>query len=429
MGVTRHVLEGGKRITGRTRAVVLFLMELPSNLAQLLDPNALRPLEKHNIFSLASGFTYGPVQGGRNGYLLVSAWDDGLDQAVVKLVRVRDGRVLHRWVPDIEAILDAANTSINERVHAQAKLGYVRSNTLLIHPLLMNDGSLIFQVGAIFKIDQNGRIVWIHKAMCHHSVELDEEGKVWICSYNDDGRNADKYQLTDDVIVQLSPEDGRVLYQKSVFEILMENGYNRGEFFICPTSYRMQSYLDYIHLNDIEPVLADSHYWKKGDLFLSLRNQNMILLYRPSTGKIIWQQNGPWLRQHDVCIVDSTKIGIFGNNVMEAFYPDADDVFVDGHNIQYVYDFSRKSLLTPYNTLFASLAIKTRTQGRSRILADGRIFVEDTNEGRSLLGDDGKVLWVYVEGINKKRLRMTGWNRYLTEEEFSRLTFIRTREE
>ena len=45
---------------------------------------------------------------------------------------------------------------------------------------------------------------------------------------------------------------------------------------------------DGLHLNDIQPALTDSPYWKKGDLFLSLRHKSLILLYRPSTGKIIW---------------------------------------------------------------------------------------------------------------------------------------------
>lgn len=427
MAATHHVLSGGKHITGRSRAVLLFLIKLPSNMARLFDPHALHPLEKHNLYSLPNGFTYASSAVDRSGYLLVSAWEDGPDQALVKLVRIRDGRVLHRWVPDIKEVMAVANSVVNDRVHAQAKLRFLKSNTLLIHPLLLSDGSLIFQTGAIFKIDKDGHMVWIRKAMSHHSLEQDADGMIWSCSYNESGRHADKYRMTDDVIVRLSPDDGRVLFQKSVFEILMENGYNRGEFFICPMSDRKQSYLDYIHLNDIQPAVTDTPYWKKGDLFLSLRNQNLVLLYRPSTNRIIWQQNGPWLRQHDVCIIDSSKIGVFGNNIIEA--ERYDDSFVDGHNVQYVYDFSTRSLSTPYDTLFSTLAIKTRTQGRSRILPDGHIFVEDTNEGRTLLGDRQKAVWTFVDGIDAKRLRVTGWNRYLTEEEFSAQSFIRNKED
>ena len=45
---------------------------------------------------------------------------------------------------------------------------------------------------------------------------------------------------------------------------------------------------DPIHINDIEPVKFGGKYWKEGDVFLSLGHQSMIMLYRPSTNKVIW---------------------------------------------------------------------------------------------------------------------------------------------
>ena len=42
-----------------------------------------------------------------------------------------------------------------------------------------------------------------------------------------------------------------------------------------------------IHLNDIEPVLKDGKFWKKGDLFLSSRSQSAIIHYRPKLNKVV----------------------------------------------------------------------------------------------------------------------------------------------
>ena len=53
--------------------------------------------------------------------------------------------------------------------------------------------------------------------------------------------------------------------------------------------------------------------WKKGDLFLSLRNVSAVLLYRPSTDQIVWMKRGPWIGQHDVDILDDHRIGIYDN--------------------------------------------------------------------------------------------------------------------
>ena len=64
---------------------------------------------------------------------------------------------------------------------------------------------------------------------------------------------------------------------------------------------------DPFHLNDIEPVLKSSCYWKKGDVFISLRNRSMIFLYRLKTNKIIWYKTGITSQQHDIDIILKSK--------------------------------------------------------------------------------------------------------------------------
>jgi hypothetical protein len=149
-----------------------------------------------------------------------------------------------------------------------------------------------------------------------------------------------------------------------------------------------------------------------------------VLLYRPSTNKIIWSQNGPWLRQHDVDVIDSTRIGIFGNNVIDAKFSNLRDGLIDGHNNQYIYDFSKNECSTPYDAFFKSANIGTYTNGLSRILSNGDIFVEETMNGRILYGTHSKEIWSYVERIDNNRISIFNWSRYITDEEFKKFTFI-----
>ncbi len=424
MGVARHVLEGGSRITGQAREVVLFLMELPMHMANLLDPDSLKPLEQPNTFSGQNGFVYFDTSAVCKDYLLLPSWDDSLNQSIVKLIRIRDGNTVYRWVPDVDQLIKIANTTIISNVFQGAQNRFTRTDFKCYAPLLLDDGSLIFRASGIFKIDRHARLVWANTAMCHHTIEPDADGNIWVCAFNASTKNSDKYQITDDVITKLSPVDGRILYQKSVFELLIENGYDRGVFFINPSETMNETYLDYSHMNDIQPVLQDARFWKKGDLFLSLRNQNLVLLYRPSTNKILWRQNGPWLRQHDVDILDSTRISVFGNNVIEARFKNANGIFVDGHNQQYVYDFSNGSITTPYAQLLASISLRTRTQGATRILDNGNIYIEDSNGARNIRGDFDSALWSYIERIDDKKVKLLSWNRYITEQELARLSFL-----
>ena len=71
---------------------------------------------------------------------------------------------------------------------------------------------------------------------------------------------------------------------------------------------------DRIHLNDIEPILKDGPFWKKGDVFLSIRDQSMIVLFRPTTNKILNVIQGPFNMQHDIDIISDEEIMFFNNN-------------------------------------------------------------------------------------------------------------------
>ena len=118
--------------------------------------------------------------------------------------------------------------------------------------------------------------------------------------------------------------------KKSVFEILKEN-------YLENLIVTAKETGNPIHLNDIQPVLQDSKFWMKGDLFLSLRNLSMVLLYRPSTNKILWYQQGPWVYQHDVDIINKSNIAIFNNNM------NLEKTGVNGFNNTIIYNFEKKN--------------------------------------------------------------------------------------
>ena len=164
----------------------------------------------------------------------------------------------------------------------------------IYHPILQDNGSLIFQTyfSPLFKINKDSRLEWVKSDVAyHHSAEEDSDGNIWICvgyyPYKIDkryvGDEVGKYR--DDGIRKISP-GGEVLFDKSVSELLIEN---KMEYLLFGLGGWEK---DPIHLNDIEPVNFDSKYWKRGDVFLSLRNQSMIILYRPSTNEIIWKGTG-----------------------------------------------------------------------------------------------------------------------------------------
>jgi len=295
------------------------------------------------------------------------------------------------------------------------------------HSLLMKDGSVIFHSSPspLMKFDKNGALLWVNdERVFHHSIELDADGNIWVPShiepstvaigrdYNEPRNGIDDGDyFKDDAITKLSPE-GKILFSKSVTHILDENGlghlvYGRGT-----------DYPDPIHLNDIQPVLVDGPYWKKGDVFMSLRHQSMVMLYRPSTNKVIWHSLGPWRHEHDVDVLNDHQIGVFNNNASTKNGDHQRGLWiVDGNNQYLVYDFRTRTVSNPFGEGFKKLDLRTVTEGRGQMIADGKLFVEETNYGRLAAFDKmGSVDWQFVNRAKNGKVYMVNWSRLVPRE-------------
>ncbi len=423
MGITRHVYLGGKTINQPTRDIVTFLASLPSNIINFkkLNDSQLIIMDE---FNQKNGFTYNRREI-PNDYLLISVWDKETEQSIIKLINIKYGETVYRWKINIPEI----NNEFNNYEINGLKNNLSVKSTRIFHPYLMNDGSIILDAGGLYKIDRYGKYIWKNsKIKRHHSLETIDGKYFWSCGYSNSNIKAQKFSVRDYCILKIDGENGNVVYTKPIFNIFIENGYNLGQLLTSNGSEEsIRGNIDHFHLNDIEPVMTSSKYWKKGDLFISLRNNNTVFLYRPSTNKIIWIQVGPWLKQHDVDIIDSNKIGIFGNDVLDGDFNNKENVFINKTNHHYIYDFKTNKITTPYNLLFNNSNIKTILEGRSKIIKNKGIFIEETCRGRLLFGDQKSLIWSYIEKVDEDHLSMFSWSRYITEEEFSKFTFLKNK--
>ncbi len=172
---------------------------------------------------------------------------------------------------------------------------------------------------------------------------------------------------------------------------------------------------DRTHLNDVEPVREDGTYWKKGDLFLSLRHFSMVLLYRPSENKIVWHKQGLWLRQHDVDILSDGVIAVFDKNLVE--HSNESTSKVDGFSRFVVYDFASDTISEPFADRLKAADFRTPSEGRSELLPTGELYVEETDSGRLLfLNADGSIALQYVNRAEEGRVFEVNWSRWLSRE-------------
>ena len=150
----------------------------------------------------------------------------------------------------------------------------------------------------------------------------------------------------------------------------------------------MKNNPDITHLNCIEPALFDSEYWQKGDLFLSLKHLSAIILYRPSTNKVINYITGPFAQQHDVDIISKKEISFFNNN----------NFIINNETSEVlIYNFETKKFKKKFNEQLKQENFKTFSSGMSQILSDGSLMVEEENHGRIILfNNKGDKEWEFV---------------------------------
>jgi len=154
-------------------------------------------------------------------------------------------------------------------------------------------------------------------------------------------------------------------------------------------------------LNDIEPVFQNGPFWKKGDLFLSLRHKSLIILYRPETNKIIRLIYGPFLHQHDVDIISESEIAIFNNNTtnigMESIEV-ANSASINNiqdrliHSEILIYDFQDSTFRAYLKELFKEENIYSRTEGIYHFLTSGDVYVESQNDALLYIMNKNRIL-------------------------------------
>lgn len=400
----------GKIKLGVVSKTALFLAEIPVNLKSIVRCESCRLRAREQRFPNVSGFQGKPPE--EEIYLLLSRYDGNIERSVVELIDLRSFEVKKTWRPDIDQINKLVDTSLPEFENIFRDKHSKRYS--IVHPFLTEDGGLIFQNETpLVKIDKNSKLVWQNqKDNFHHSIEQDHEGNFWVPSkvypYQIDKRyvGLEFGTYSDDAITKVSA-DGEILFQKSVSNILIENNFR---LFVGNNLFNA----DPIHLNDIQPVLSDGPHWERGDVFLSLRNQSMIILYRPSINKIIWNGVGHTARQHDVNILDDHRISIFNNNVKVFF----DGQEVDGNNEVVIYDFD-KDLYSKYlDEYLEKNDVRTSTSGRSNILDDGDLFIEENDHGRLLyFNKDTSEQWQYVNRADDGDVYLVSWSRVFYDQE------------
>lgn len=427
-GVRRIYLGGDD--PGKFGKVIILLAELPSNIKSTLsfsnideaiEPGAATELKLPDDFTAVNILNY-------DLWALTAIWNTGEDAWEVILINLKNDSLSHSWFVREQMLQGEAYLEYDLIEFHK----YIHFNRLRpTHSILMENKDVLVKMRAsnnLFRLDSNSNVLWNNNDMIyHHSTDLGVDGHIWVCgtTISEFGHNAvfrgpekSLISFRDDYIVKINEANGDLMYKRSITEILVNNG------LVGLLAIRAEFDQDPIHLNDIEPVMEDGPFWKKGDLFLSLRSLHTVMLYRPSSDSILWIKTGSFIGQHDVEILDDHRIGIFNNNGYRdksiQAGPDSlksEDILVEYEMFSsqfMVFDLSNDSVSIEKEEAFRNHNIYSKYQGIATPLGKGHLFIEETNSGMlTVLDENGKLLFrkgILVNG-SEGMVHLPNWTR------------------
>jgi Arylsulfotransferase (ASST) len=261
-----------------------------------------------------------------------------------------------------------------------------------------------FEKKGLVKLDRCGVQQWTSPNMTHHSISLSADGSVWVPGMryiDDNSRFPVSPPYIEESILKISPE-GKVLLELSILELLFENHLESEVLFANGlVGIEVGDKPDVTHLNDVEelsPQLAPLFpMFAAGDLLVSERDFNLLMVVDPATRKIKWHQRGPWLSQHDPDFQSNSRIGVLSNNndltETGSVLGGSTIIELDIANGTSSVEFGAK----PDQKFFTKWAGAQQQLGnQNRLIVEsygGRIFEVNRN---------GVIVWEYINGYDKE---------------------------
>jgi len=318
--------------------------------------------------------------------LITSMWQNTNGIDLIDL----NGVLVHKW-----------RVSLNN-IFPEAKLLPIPLkdwDTLIQGVLPYPNGDVIFifeRVGLV-KIDKRSNVLWKLAHPTHHSIHEDKEGNLWI-----PGREVHlqavgrlpffKPPIVEELLLKISP-DGKILRQISILNIFIKSGLEA--LFFMNTGWTLTNRIyDFTHINDIEildeTMAPQFPLFNAGDIMVSMRNLNLIVIIDSVTEKIKWWMTGPFHRQHDPDFLPNGRIAVFDNRSDEA-----EGTILGGSRILSIDPVSRKIDIiyqsSPKNYFY------TEIMGKHQFLPNGNILITESLAGRIFeINSQGEIVWSYI---------------------------------
>ncbi len=289
---------------------------------------------------------------------------------------------------------------------------------------------------SLIKLDRNSEVLWTAPVHAHHEITLDDNGDILTLSAErlPLHRQGQPLLILDDHIVTLSPL-GKVKKRRSIFELLgqdkelsarieqklallalhfkthflwhqlnLRSRFSEGDLKKMAATaaaiftnrsqesprvqllFLMQVlHLDIFHTNAVEILQeAKKGLWKKGDLLVSVRDLDLLVVFDRHSGRIRWRFGPGILEQpHNPTLLDNGNILIFDNGTRSKR---SRVIEVDPQSKRIVWTYQG----SPEHPFFSEV------RGGCQKLKNGNVLITDSERGRVFEVDRaGEIVWEF----------------------------------
>ena len=350
-----------------------------------------------------------------NGLSLITSivGNNSLSVRVIDMV----GLIIHEWNVDwFDIWPDATHIP-------KVDIPKSRPGTQIHGVLLLDNGDLIFNYSklGLVRFDICGNVIWKLPYRTHHSIYLDEYNNLWVSGvkyHKNYIPNFPNYKpLFNEPIVLKVSLDGKILNEISILDLLKQNDLQGLLYMSSLDNWSTEVSGDVLHLNDVEsfPSYMKEGIFDSGDIMISLRNINTIVIFSEKTKKVKYVSTGGFVRQHDPDFIDGNTISLFDNNnitpndqgksriLKKSFIDNSFSIYYQGNE-----DFPFYSDIL----------------GKHQWLQNGNLLITEGSKGRAFeIDKNGTVVWEYINlvkdgyiGIMQEAQRLPN---YFTNEYFN----------
>ncbi len=329
---------------------------------------------------------------GQPGYVLYTLAAD-LSAHLIDM----DGRELHRWSLSRDDVMPQAASRVRTffgLLKSQIDEAYLFPNGDIL--LLYTQPAMGDWGGPLVKLDKNSRILWKTEVKAHHGLQVTSD-RIYLLTETFEPPSETPIvpslagmPYIDDKVSVLDA-DGKELSSHSILRAIANTKQMR-----LAEEVPFNDRADPLHANSLqvldEQTARSIPGAKPGNVLLSLKHLDMLVVMDLESETIVWALRGSWRAQHDAKILPNGNILLFDNQGGLTTHGKSRVLEIVPATGGIVWSFEGKN----------DDPLDSPIRGGEQRMANGHTLVNESTSGRILeVAPDGSVVWEYVHPLQE----------------------------